>query len=114
MIGQLFFRIRESSGTYLLDLPDDQSEVSVDFTIDATYTDCVLTNEEQLFFGIFGEWWQHTHTASDPGGDSQYLAEFSYVLTPGSTHVGTSEGSRTGDSYRDGGWLSRASINAQA
>ena len=103
-----------ASGNYVLDLPDDQTEVSVTFTIDATYTDCVLSNEEQLFWGISGWFWQHTHTASDPGGDSEYNARFTFLLSPGSFHEGNSIGSRTGDNWRDGGWLSRATINVQA
>ena len=100
------------SGNYILDLPDDKSEVSVTFVVDATYTNCILSNEEQLFWGVFG--WQYTHTASDPGGDSELSAVFTYVLTPGSSHGDTSIGSRTSDDWRDAGWLSRATISVQA
>ena len=100
-----------ASGTHILDLPDDQSEVSVTFTVDGWYTDCYLSNEEQFFYGTFG---QYMHTASDPGGDAQSYASFTFLLSPGSNYDGTSIGSRTTDNWRDGGWLSRATISVQS
>ena len=99
------------SGIFYFDMPDDnENEVkSITFTVDATYTNCPLSNQAQLFYGFT------CLTCSDPGpaGASYATYQFNGIDTNYESTQSIT-GSRSSDDFRAEGWLSSSRINLKS
>jgi LSD1 subclass zinc finger protein len=100
-----------SSGTFYFDMPDDnENEVkSITFTVDATYTNCPLSNEAQLFWGFT------CLSCSDPGPAGTGYAIYLFSGIDSSYEDSQSIiGSRSSEDFRAEGWLSGSTINLKS
>jgi len=100
-----------SSGTFYFDMPDDnENEVkSITFTVDATYTNCPLSNEAQLFWGFT------CLSCSDPGPAGTGYAIYLFSGIDSSYEDSQSiTGGRSSEDFRAEGWLSGSRINLKS
>jgi hypothetical protein len=99
-----------ASDTFYLDIPDNVDSMSIDLVVQGWYSDCIGSNEEQLFWGF-----NSMRSKSDCGEGSDTAARFNFEASPSmidfsSTVVGTRD---AGSDWSDSGWLSSARITAK-
>ena len=99
-----------ASDTFYLDIPDNVDSMSIDLVVQGWYSDCIGSNEEQMFWGF-----NSMRSQSDCGKGSDTAARFNFEASPSmmdfsSTVVGTRD---AGSDWSDSGWLSSATITAK-
>jgi hypothetical protein len=99
-----------ASDIVYLDLPDNQNQYQISLNIVGWYSNCPLTNEEQLFWGF-----DSPRDDSDCGIGDSTSANFEFTASPSMSSFQSSEtGTRTSGDWTTSGWLSKASVTVES
>jgi hypothetical protein len=98
-----------SSGTFLIDAPDNVFSTSISLYVDAKYWDCASNPQVELFYGF------SCIDCSDPGPAGYGGASYTFTINSNSPEqTQTINGARSSDDWRSEGWLSASRVSVSS